>query len=93
MAGVIHFNMLVELNQLLKEKGYSCSIHSVGGCSCSGVEVRHMDTSVTIQEVVEVINTYLKEHWLYVVVSKENQNILKIVSKFEWEKEIKDEII
>ena len=32
MANVVNFNMVVEINQLLKEKEIEYSIHALGGC-------------------------------------------------------------
>lgn len=37
MANVVNFNMIVEINQLLKSQGIEYSIHSVGGCTCAGL--------------------------------------------------------
>ena len=32
----VHFNMIVEMNQLLKENNIEYTIHMIGGCSQCG---------------------------------------------------------
>ena len=41
MSNVVNFNMIVDINQLLKEKGIEYSIHAIGSCTCCGLELRH----------------------------------------------------
>lgn len=45
MNNVVHFNMILEINQLLKENNIEYSIHGVGGCTCCGLELRQDDKS------------------------------------------------
>ena len=40
MNNVVEFNMILEINQLLKENNIEYSIHGVGGCTCCGLEFR-----------------------------------------------------
>ena len=40
LNNVVHFNMILEINQLLKENNIEYSIHGVGGCTCCGLELR-----------------------------------------------------
>lgn len=40
MNNVVHFNMILEINQLLKENNIEYSIHGVCGCTCGGLELR-----------------------------------------------------
>ena len=39
MNNVVHFNMILEINQLLKENYIEYSILGVGGCTCCGLEL------------------------------------------------------
>ena len=40
MIGTVDFNMILELNRLLKKKGYDYSVHSIGGCASCGLNLR-----------------------------------------------------
>ena len=82
MANVVHFNMIVEINQLLKDKGFDYSIHSVGGCTCSGLQLRQDGEKQSIKEIVSIINEYLENKWMQVIPKEENPLLLDIVSKF-----------
>ena len=42
MNNVVDFNMILEINQLLKENNIEYSIHGVGGCTCCGLELDKM---------------------------------------------------
>ena len=65
MNNVVHFNMILEINQLLKENNIEYSIHGVGGCTCCGLELRQEGKSYPTDKILEVINGYLKNHWIY----------------------------
>ncbi|MFV0550862.1 MAG: hypothetical protein ACK5L6_02915 [Anaerorhabdus sp.] len=64
MTAVIHFGMLVEINEILKEKKVGYSLHSIGGCSSCGVVLKECNPRISVQEVVKLINTYLEDKWL-----------------------------
>ena len=68
MNNVVHFNMILEINQLLKQNNIEYSIHGVGGCT---------------DKILEVINGYLKNHWNYVQENKYQPGFLTIHSKFD----------
>lgn len=85
MANVVHFNMIVEINQLLKNRGLDYSIHSVGGCTCSGLQLRQDGEERSVEEVVLVINQYLDDKWMRVIPKEKNPLLLDIVSKFNHE--------
>lgn len=85
MANVVHFNMVVEINQLLKNKGIEYSIHSIGGCTCSGLELRQDGKYYNKEDIINIINDFLSQHWLRVRESENNENILKVESKFDFE--------
>ncbi|MFQ6793471.1 MAG: hypothetical protein ACLRT4_11900 [Thomasclavelia sp.] len=85
MSTVVHFNMVVEINQLLKGMGIEYSIHSVGGCTCSGLELRRDGHEYSKNEIIRIINDYLDDKWMRVVPDK-NYEILNIESKFDYEK-------
>ena len=53
MANVVHFNMIVDINQLLKEKGIEYSIHAIGACTCNGLELRQDGKEYPIDEIIE----------------------------------------
>lgn len=86
MSNVIHFNMIVEINQLLKEKGIEYSIHAIGSCTCCGLELRQDGAKYPIDEIIEYINEYLDEKWMRVRKSEEDEYILNIESKFDYER-------
>lgn len=81
---VVHFNMIVEINELLKSKGIEYSIHAVGGCTCAGLKLRQDGAYYDENKIVAIINEYLASQWMKVVLS--NENILNIESKFGYEK-------
>lgn len=85
MAIVVHFNMIVEINQLLKDKGIEYSIHSVGGCTCAGLQLRQDGKEYNIDEIVTVINDYLSQKWMKVISREDHPLFLDIVSKFPHE--------
>lgn len=81
---VVHFNMIVEINELLKSKGIEYSIHAVGGCTCAGLKLCQDGAYYDENKIVAIINEYLASQWMKVVLS--NENILNIESKFDYEK-------
>lgn len=85
MANVIHFNMIVHINQLLKEKGIDYSVHSVGGCTCAGLQLRQDGQEYPIEAIVDLMNDYLASQWMKVVYKEDNPLFLNIVSKFPYE--------
>ncbi|MBM6840693.1 hypothetical protein H6A03_03935 [[Clostridium] spiroforme] len=87
MGEVVNFNMIVEINQMLKEKGIEYSVHAVGGCSCCGLELRQDGAPYDVNEIVDIINEYVKTKWLKVVLDEGEQMILHVQSKFDFESE------
>lgn len=85
MATVVHFNMIVDINQLLKNKGIEYSIHALGGCSCCGLELRQDGKKYPEDKIVEMINEYLNEKWIK-VIPDEDYHVLNVQSKFDYEK-------
>lgn len=86
MSNVVNFNMIVEINQLLKEKGIDYTIHAVGGCTCCGLQLRQNGASHDIQDIIDIMNQYLQTKWMRVKQSSENELMLNVESKFEFEK-------
>lgn len=82
MSEVIHFNMIVEINHLLKDKGIDYSIHSIGGCSSCGVELRCIGNKYPIDKLLTLINEYLSDKWIKVIPEEDNSLYLKVVSNF-----------
>ena len=86
MATVVHFNMLVEINQLLKDNGIEYSIHSIGACTCAGLRLRQDGKSYPLQEIIDLINRYLENKWMKVIPKDDDPSYLQVVSKFEYER-------
>ena len=70
MANVVHFNMIVDINQLWKEKGIEYSIHAIGACTCNGLELRQDGKEYPIDEIIEYMNEYLDKKWMRVRKAK-----------------------
>ena len=83
MASVIHFNMIVEINQLLKHHKIEYTVHAVGGCTCSGIQLRRQGNEYPVDKIITLINEYLVEHFMVVVQSKEDSSILHVESRFK----------
>ena len=83
MNNVVNFKMILEINQLLNENNIEYSIHGVGGCTCCGLEVRQEGKECSIDRIIEVMNDYLKNHWIYVQENKYQLGFLTIHSKFD----------
>ncbi len=86
MPNVIHFNMIVEINQLLKEAGYDYTMHSVGGCTCCGVRLRCFGKQVAMSQLINLINAFLKDKFMYVEQSDYDEQVLDVMSLFDYEK-------
>ena len=52
MNNVVHFNMILEINQLLKQNNIEYSIHGVGGCTCCGLELRQEGKSYPTDKIL-----------------------------------------
>ena len=86
MANVVNFNMVVEINQLLTEKEIEYSIHALGGCTCAGLRLRQDGKKYPVNEILEVINSYLDQKWMKVRQDDKDPYILNVESKFDFEK-------
>ena len=73
MANVVHFNMIVDINQLLKEKGIEYSIHAIGACTCNGLELRQDGKEYPIDEIIEW-KTIVSEAVSNAIIHGYNQN-------------------
>ena len=69
MNNVVHFNMILEINQLLKQNNIEYSIHGVGGCTCCGLELRQEGKSYPTDKILEVIE-YSANRRPFVTVEK-----------------------
>lgn len=87
MIGTVDFNMILELNRLLKKKGYDYSVHFIGGCASCGLNLRCEGEERDLGDVMKVINDFLKTKWLKAVPSLEDSYTLGIISTFH--KEVK----
>lgn len=86
MGEVVHFNMVVEMNEMLRKKGIEYSVHTVGGCSCCGLELRQDGKEFSREAIIEMMNEYLSHKWMRVKQDQDNPTILNIESKFDFEK-------
>lgn len=80
MKNVINANMILEINRLLNDKGIEYSIHGIGGCTSCGLEVRQEGKGCSIDKIIDIINGYLKEYWIYVKINE--LGYLTVYSKF-----------
>lgn len=85
MIGTVDFNMILNLNHLLKKEGYDYSVHSIGGCASCGLNLRCEGKESDLEDVMKVINDFLKKKWLKVVPSLEDPYALGIISTFHKE--------
>lgn len=85
MLSVVDFNMIVELNQLLKNKGIEYSIHAVGGCTCAGLYLRQDEEKYSFEAIILIINEYLNDKWMRVIPKSSDPFLLDVVSKFTYE--------
>lgn len=83
---VVHFNMVVEINQLLKRQGIEYSLHALGGCTCVGLTLRQDGKAFPLEKIIELINCYLKDQWMKVRQDEDNEYLLHIESKFDFER-------
>lgn len=82
MSNVVDFNMIVDINQLLKEKGIEYSVHSIGGCASCGLELRQDGKQESTDKVIMIVNEYLSQKWLKVISDENNPMILNVQSQF-----------
>lgn len=87
MIDTVDFNMILELNRFLKKEGYDYSVHSIGGCASCGLNLRCEGEESDLEDVMKVINDFLKKKWLKAVPSLEDSYTLGIISTFH--KEVK----
>lgn len=86
MSSVVNFNMIVEINQLLKRNNIEYSIHALGGCTCAGLRIRQDGAEYPLNQIVAIINDYLSTKWMRVVQDVTDPLILNVESKFDFEK-------
>ena len=81
--GVIDFNMLVEINEMLKREHIEYSLHSVGGCAICGVELRQDGQEYDTNKIVKMINAYLENKKLYIKSEEKNLffNVYSVFAK------------
>ena len=79
MNNVVHFNMILENNQLLKENNIEYSIHGVGGCTCCGLELIQDGKSYPTDKILEIINGSLKITGFMFKKTKISQDFLQFI--------------
>lgn len=80
---VVNFNMVVEINKLLKDQGIDYSIHADGGCTCAGLVLRQDGQEYDRDIIIRLINDYLYSKFMLVTVDEDNLNRLNVISRFE----------
>lgn len=55
MVNVVNFNMVVEINQLLKEQAIEYSLHALGGCTCAGLRLRQDGEEYQIKKLLKLL--------------------------------------
>lgn len=80
---VVHFNMVVEINKILKDHGIDYSIHADSGCTCAGLKLRKDGKDYNQDEIIRVINYYLYPKFMKVAIDKDNPDKLNVFSRFD----------
>ena len=80
---VVDFNMIVEINELLKEHNIDYSVHSIGGCASCGLELKQLGNDYPLDDIITLINQYLSTKWLKVIPQDDNPFYLIVLSKFD----------
>lgn len=76
----LHFNLIHEINQLLKQNHIDYVLHSHSGCTSCGVYLECVGKECEIQKIVDIMNEYLKSKWLRVEVMIENHlNVISLL--------------
>lgn len=74
--------MVTQLNQILKDYNIEYSLHTIGGCSCCGLELRCEGREYDRDKILEIINQFLASKWLVASYQMNNPMMLYIDSKF-----------
>lgn len=82
MTGTVDFLMVTELNQILKERGIEYSLHTVGGCSSCGLQLRCDGQKYDSHKILKIINDYLASRWLVASYQINDESMLYIDSQF-----------
>lgn len=86
MSLLIDFNMINEINHILKDKGIEYSVHALGACNCSGLELRQDGKSEDVNHIIDIINEYVGSKWLKVALDKNDPTVILVQSKFDYER-------
>lgn len=83
MKATVDVIMVLKLNQILKEHGLEYTLHTVGGCSCCGLELKCHGKEENIDDILKIINEYLATKWLIASYQPSHPQILYVSSRFE----------
>lgn len=83
MSAVVDFGKVQEINSVLKEKGIEYRVHTIGGCTCSELEIIKKGKESSLDEIIKIINETLKSKYIYVYPRDDNPYILNVESVFE----------
>lgn len=79
----IDFQMLYQINLIFKENKLAVSLHTIGGCSCNGVELRNLTDNSERQKAKDLANAFLKTKYLVLKDDPTNPNYFLVASLFE----------
>lgn len=82
MKATVDVIMVMELNELLKNHHIEYSLHTVGGCSCCGLELKCEGKEISKNTILDIINDYLSHKWLVASFSLYDDSLLYIDSQF-----------
>lgn len=78
---VVDFNMIQEMNLLLKDRGIEYTIHLNGGCSNCGMKLIQVGKEYAKDVIISLINDYLNEYWLKASFINDEDIIVESKSK------------
>lgn len=82
MICVVDFNMIVEINQILRKNNIAYSVHSIGGCASCGLHLHQDGEDYPIDQILVIINDYLKGKFMKVVPEDCDPLSLHVESNF-----------
>lgn len=78
----IDFQTLLQINNALKEEGYTATIHSVNGCSHDTVELRNLNLDDR-DKIVAFVNKALKCKYLTLEEVSKDSTSFRVRSTFK----------
>ncbi|MEG0313993.1 MAG: hypothetical protein RR646_01880 [Erysipelotrichaceae bacterium] len=79
MYKVMDLITMNNVNMYLKKQGIEYSLHTVGSCACNGVYLRCDGTEHNLEEILILINEFIKDKFIKLESNKEDPFLLNIV--------------